>query len=197
MVRLLRHSPFFCTLTLVVPLAVLCQLAICGQSSGSIVSQLSLEELVRQADIIVLGTCVEKKSDWDIERKRILTDIAIASERCFKENECPPLIRIRQEGGTADGVTMTVTGAPQFELQERVIVFLEKTPSSYYRVIGMAQGKFTILQGTEADKPQVTRDLRMLMLLRKTDKGTLIEEHNEPGKKVDLDTFISEIESYL
>jgi len=167
------------------------------QAFASIVVHLALEDLVRQADLIVLGSCEEKISSWDTKGKTILTNITIASERCFQASDCPPLIKVRQEGGTVDNVTLTVVGAPQFHKNERVILFLEETSSDDYRVIGLSQGKFTVIHRPRDGKYYVQRDLSTLKFLKKEDNETFAEKPTELRKEAELESFINKIKSYL
>jgi hypothetical protein len=167
-------------------------------ASASIVVRLTLGELVQQADLIVLGRCEGTSSEWGAKGKSIVTNVTIAAERCFKVSDCPPLIRIRQEGGTVDGLTMTVNGEPQFRAQERVLLFLERTSSSFYRVVGMSQGKFSVIQRGPEGKSYVKRDLGGLTLMKRSDKVIpKLQQEPKAEREIELDHFIEEIKSHL
>ena len=168
-----------------------------NQASASIVVPMTLKDLTEQADLIVLGISSETTSVWDSDRKNIVTYITLVPERCFKVTECPAPIRIRQLGGTVEGVTMTVAGAPKFYENERLILFLENTPSSFYRVIGLSQGKFSVIYSENEGKNYVIRDLRHLKFLKRRDKEFRIQEFTALEAEVSLEDFLEKIRSHL
>jgi len=175
----------------------LCQLGTQKEASGSVVLAMTLEDLARQADIILLGKCERIYSEWGPERKDIFTYIAIIPEQCLKGKECPPQVIIRQLGGRVDNIALTVPGTPRFHLDERVLVFLQMTSASQYIVIGLSQGKYGVVTDAKDGKSYVTRDLNNLSLVKKRDEDFYIKKANSENEKVVLETFIEEIRSYL
>lgn len=174
----------------------LSQLIAHREASATIVLYLTLEDLAQQADLIVQGRSKKITSAWDAERKRIFTYITIVSERCFKVTKCPPQIKIRQMGGVVDDVVMTIAGTPSFHQNERVLLFLKETSTSGYQILGMSQGKFSIIRSGEKGGAYVKRDLSRLKLLKKKGSVFYSEDQNQPERRVDLESFIKEIESY-
>ena len=178
-------------------------IVILGQSANhhealaTIVRHLTLEDLIEQADLIVIGEYQGKTSAWDVERKRIFTYITIDPKRCLKGNECPPHLQIRQMGGVVDDIAMTVAGTSSFYPNEQVLLFLQKRSAHYYQILGLSQGKFTILHRGKEDAAYVQRDLRSLTLLRKSGQRFFLEAPSEPDNTIDLGTFIKKIESHL
>ena len=165
------------------------------QASAAIVLSLTLQDLVQQADLIVLGRCGGMRSAWDAERKRIFTYVTVVPERCLKSGECPYSIQLRVLGGTVDDAAMTVAGTPKFHVNEGVILFLKKASTPYYQVLGLSQGKFSVIRRGNAS--YVTRDLDGLTLAKKMDGKFHLEQPREPEGEGDLDAFLNRIESYL
>jgi len=178
-------------------LLAFCQLDANREASATIVVSLSFEELIRQADLIVLGRCEDTLSAWDTERKKIFTYITIVPERCLKGSECPLRIYIRQLGGVVDNLAMTITGSPSFSPNERVVLFLRRSNTPYYQVLGMSQGKFSVIQRAPVEKPYVKRDLKHLTFLKKRNGEFHLKDQNGPEQEIDLETFIKEIESLI
>jgi len=168
-----------------------------NQASASIVIPMTLKNLTEQADLIVMGISSEITSVWDSERKNIHTYITLVPERCFKVTECPAQIKIRQLGGTVDGVTMIVKGGPRFRKNEKVVLFLEKTSSTYYRVIGLSQGKLSVVHNRIENKDYVTRDLSRLRFADRQGSEVNIKDFNQQETEIDLESFLENIESHL
>jgi hypothetical protein len=158
---------------------------------------LTLEDLTRQADIIVLGKCESIYSEWGPERKDIFTYVTITPEQCLKGNECPQKLLIRQLGGRVDNIGLNVPGTPQFHLNEKVLVFLQMTSSSYYHLIGLSQGKYDVSINLKDGRSYVKRDLSNITLVKKRDEHFYTEKAKAENEPVTLESFIEEIKSYL
>ena len=168
-----------------------------NQASASIVVPMTLKDLTEQADLIVLGISSEITSVWDSDRKNIVTYITLVPERCFKVTECPDQIRIRQLGGTVDGITMIVKGGARFHKNEKVVLFLERTSTTHYRVIGLSLGKFSVVYNQSEGREYVERDLSSLRFADSQGSGVTIKDLSEPETKIDLESFLIRIESHL
>ena len=103
---------------------------------------LSLEELVRQADMIVLGTVIQQKSAWNARYTAIYTDVTVAVEQTLTGNPVQ-VVTLQVTGGSVGGIGMRTSHDAKFRDGERVIVFLDTrtVPST---VVGMQQGKFAV-----------------------------------------------------
>jgi hypothetical protein len=104
--------------------------------------KMSVEDLARQADTIVVGTVTQQQSAWDAQHTAIYTDVTVAGERVLAGTP-GDTVTLRVAGGIVEGMGMRTSNDPTFQDGEQVIVFLDTTtiPSS---VVGMQQGKFTI-----------------------------------------------------
>jgi hypothetical protein len=176
---------------------VLLQVSIPRSSLATVVSYLSSEDLVHRADLIVIGSCVEKTSEWGAKSERIFTYVRITPEKCLKGGRCPSEVIVRQVGGRVGALALTIPGTPKFEPSEKVILFLKETPSAFYQVIGLSQGKFTIIHKGKSGKSYVKRDLRDLKFAKKMGNDVFIEEANNRESESTLEDFIKEIKSYL
>lgn len=103
----------------------------------------TLERLSSEAGLVVQGRVTGTRSFWNEERTRILTEIEISVDRSYK-GRAPDTVRVLQMGGTVDGVKMTVHGALQWQPDAEVLVFLEPSLPSRYRVSGFSQGRFDL-----------------------------------------------------
>jgi len=182
---------------IVIMALALCHLGIKREASGTVILALTLEDLARQADIIVLGKCESIYSEWGSERKDIFTYVTVIPEQCLKGNECPPELLIRQLGGRVDNIGLNVPGTPQFHLNERVLLFLKMTSPSQYHVVGLSQGKYGVFTNAKDGKSYVKRDLSNITLVKKRDEHFYTEKAKAENGQVDLESFIEEIKYYL
>ena len=104
--------------------------------------KLLVEELVRKADTIVLGTVIQQESAWDAQHTAIYTRVTLAVERMLVGAPAE-VVMLQVAGGSVGGIGMRTSNDAVFKEGERVIVCLDTTvsPSS---VVGLQQGKFTV-----------------------------------------------------
>jgi hypothetical protein len=131
----------------------------------SLAVELSLDDMVKQSDAIVIGNCTETKSVW-IDRS--LVTLATVSVTESLKGEASTLT-VALPGGVDVNrkipVAMTYPGAPQIRPGEDVFLFLsaESDVAGSYTVAGFSQGKFSIV--TDEDGQQVvSRDLKKTVL---------------------------------
>jgi hypothetical protein len=109
--------------------------------------------------------------------------------------ECPSPVRLRTLGGAVDNRETSIAGTPKFEVEEIVILFLKSSLGPYSKVLGLSQGKYSIMRRGNAS--YVTRDLRGLTLAEKKGGKYRLEDPHKPEWEMDLDAFLERIESYL
>jgi hypothetical protein len=108
------------------------------------VVKLDLEQLVQRADLIVQGQVQSVYTQWDEERHLVFTYISIRVDDPLK-GERRRSVLIRQVGGTAGTIQMSVAGVPQFKSGEMALVFLKRQDDSTFQVVGMNQGLYEIV----------------------------------------------------
>ena len=107
------------------------------------VKQLSLEQMVRGSQRIILGRCVSLETYWNKTRTRILTATRFAVTEDLK-GDSRGVATVVTVGGTRDGLTQVVSGTPKFRENEEVLLFLEAGKGSYWILMGLSQGMFRI-----------------------------------------------------
>lgn len=132
------HAPYrraclaWCRLVLV--------LGVCtGQAA---MRTLSIEDLTRKADMIVLGTVLQQESAWDAQHTVISTIVTLAVELTLAG---PPVevVPLQVTGGSVGKIGMRTSIDAVFRDGERVLVFLN-TRAVPNTLVGMQQGKFTV-----------------------------------------------------
>jgi len=136
------HTPYrkalisWCNLVLV--------LWICASYAAML--NIPIEELVRKADTLILGTVTQQVSAWDDQHTAIHTDVTVAVEQVL--TGLPgEVVTLRVLGGVVGSMGMGTSNDATFRVGERVIVCLDThaVPST---VVGMQQGKFTVEDNT-------------------------------------------------
>jgi hypothetical protein len=117
--------------------------------------RLSLDELAREADLIVKASVVDIKTA--ARGNGILTTlVTLAVEESWKGSPPGPQVTVSVRGGSAGAVAQAVSGEPRFSPGERTIVFLKAKRSSY-TVVGGRQGYFAVK--SETDGKEVAQDI--------------------------------------
>jgi hypothetical protein len=101
-----------------------------------------LEEIVRKADTIVLGTVISQESAWNVDYTAIYTTVTLAVERVLTGTP-EEVVTLQVTGGDVGGMGMRTSNDAVFREGERVIVCLD-TSAVPYTVVGLQQGKFTV-----------------------------------------------------
>lgn len=107
------------------------------------VKQLSLEQMVRGSQRIVLGRRVSQETYWNKTRTRIFTATRFAVTEDLK-GESRGTTTVVTVGGTMDGLTLAVSGTPRFREREEVLLFLETGKSGNWILMGLSHGMFRI-----------------------------------------------------
>jgi hypothetical protein len=121
------------------------------QASSVLTRALSIAELAKRSDVIVLGTVSFIASDWNLNRTAIETRIDLKVEEIFKGTIDHGKISFHQLGGIAGEIASSVGEAASFEEGERVAVFLLKNNRDRLQLVGSFQGKFSILRRPEGE----------------------------------------------
>jgi len=157
------------------------------------VQKLSLQELTKKSDSIVMARVDDAVASWDAGHKEIYTYITLSVLQPVKGNKGATTITLRQLGGTVGNIASVVPGMPSFRKGEEVVVFLtQKDAAGYPWVMGLEQGKYSVSTAKNGVK-MVRNDLGGSDLLTKVGK------HVEPTTSPDmpLNAFIDGLKTTL
>lgn len=135
-------------------------------SETSLAIDLSIEEMATQADLIVIGQCVDTRSHW-VDRN--LVTLATVSAREVIKGDGSSSVTVVLPGGVDANrkipIAMTYPGAPRITPSEDVFLFLTQDDEFVggYGIVGFAQGKFSIVKD-ENGQEVVSRDLTRVAL---------------------------------
>jgi len=162
---------------------------------GAVMVKLETKDLAGQADAVVVGTVTASKAQWNEGKTKIITLSTVKIAETVK-GDLKGEVPVRTFGGEVDGLAQLVPGMPQFAKDEEVVLFL-KSEDKAWHVVGLGQGKFTVLREKDKD-PVVFNKLDGLTLGKKDEKGGVTIDKNAPAPvKKPLKDFIAEIRSFL
>lgn len=157
-------------------------LFVSASAHATIVKVLEIDELTVASDVVVDGTVTRVAASWTPDHQGIYTDVDIeladsidvtVKKRNLKAGQT---VTIRQAGGELDGQGFRVIGAPEFEVGERVVLFLQEIQGLRI-VVGLKQGKLPVVKNPKTGQLEAQRDLSGLAVV--TDDG--IHKHGAPG----------------
>lgn len=141
--------------------------SLCAGSTNAMMVKIPLEQLVREAELIVVGQVESVKGQ---KREGIIFSTAKLRAKRVLKGQVPPQgwISVEFEGGRMGDETFTTEDSPDYKTGEEAIAFLKKLPGSdKYTTVGLLQGKYLI------------------------EKGKVLPEY------IPLDTFLQQIEALL
>ena len=179
-----------------VPGAILASLLLAAPTRASILQDLDLDELVGEAEQILLGEVVFTESfhrpngnlgTW--HRSVIEQDLGGGAA---EERE----VIVETSGGHLGDLAMRVEGEPSFTVGERVVVFVRDGGAySAFRPVGMGQGVMRVR--TEQGVETVTQTREGMMLMRRNARGLLEKSRGALPDRERLDTFLSRVRSLV
>jgi hypothetical protein len=114
-----------------------------GLAGASTVIALDLKALSQQAEVIVLGRCLESSVRWNADRTRIYTDWTVAVDQAVKGAPGQQVV-VRQLGGELDGKGLLVSGVVRLSAGEEAVLFLGPAREGVRRILGLSQGHFRV-----------------------------------------------------
>jgi len=158
----------------------------------------TFDELVARADEVILARVVARESSWVTSRsgQAIVTDVTFAVERTLKGE---PRIQRTLEflGGTVGDVSLTVAGIPDFQVNDRDVLFVRDTGRPASPLVGFSYGRFRVVRdatfGTDIIRTFDGRPLASLDDVGNTRPPAFLK----PARVLSLDEFLSEIDTAL
>lgn len=139
------------------------------QLQGGLFRRVSLQEIVEQADAIVVGQVFTQRSYWDAERRFIWTDSVIQISQAVKGTP-PSILVVTSMGGEVGNEGMVNTAAEIFRPGEEVLLFLIRE-GQQWRTLNMAQGKFDLRPDPDTGEVRIQGALPGGVLTEKSGAG--------------------------
>lgn len=144
-----------------------------GLTFATTMLPLSIEELIDKSPLIITGEVVSIETYENQENGIIHREVAVIPNEVLKGEISPDIpIIVYVLGGTIGERAVFVPGSPEFEVGEKVLLFLMDHKDGKMWVRGLAQGKFTLIETPEGIK--AVRDISDIYLV------------SRDGKEIDL-----------
>ena len=116
----------------------------------------SPDELIEFADVVVTGRVVSVTSGWDQHVNAIYTYATVDVAEVLKGDITADRITVKQLGGAADGVVLSVTDQASFYIGEEVLLYLEARPrDGTLYTTALWQGKWDLQRGPRGQQVAV------------------------------------------
>ncbi len=176
--------------------------ALPSPAGATVMVEVSLEDMVRDAAFIVRGRVIETGTQVVMGDEGGLDPYSLTTLQVTDWVKGPAsasnTIVIRELGGLIgqDGELggMWIDGTPQYAVGEEVVVFLEAREDGSLRTYAMAQGKFVVTHGIGGVASTVTRDTAAIAFANWSEEqrrwsGRMTISHGR-RETLDLDTFL-------
>jgi hypothetical protein len=165
----------------------------CVSGDAAVLIHLTFEEMTEQSSAIVLGRCVEVRSEWNADRSNIITHNVFEVRQYYKGN-LGQRITITELGGQVGEWVAEYSGVPRFQVGEEAVLFVWTGPQGRHQVIGLTQGKFRVGRDGATGEAVLRQTLSAEPTL---EPGS--HSHTAPVGQMamPLAAFRSRIESYL
>jgi len=160
---------------------------------AAVLIHLTFEEMTEQSSAVVLGRCVEVRSEWTADRSDIVTHYVFEVRQYYKGN-LGQRITITGLGGQVGEWVALYSGVPGFRVGEEAVLFVWTGPQGRHQVIGLTQGKFRVGRDGATGEAVLQQTLSAEPMLEPRNHS-----HAAPAGQLamPLAAFRSRIESYL
>ncbi|MGI5862517.1 MAG: hypothetical protein ACOX6T_10735 [Myxococcales bacterium] len=134
-------------------------------AEATVIEALDVEQLSRASELVVRGTALESAAEWVAGRRQIRTVTRVQVSALVKGEPGAREVEVHTPGGTIGDITQKVSGCPQLEPGDEVVLFLKRRPGRrrLFQVVGLGQGRFSVVR--EAGRELVVREPPRLSLL--------------------------------
>jgi hypothetical protein len=130
-------------------------LGVAGSARATVLVGADLGELAHDARAIARGRVVAVNGQWTADHRTIETIVTLEVESYLK-GALGPTVQFRVPGGGLGRFRSIVVGAPAFQVDEHVVVFLGATGPSVAYVLGLSQGVFRMVRDADTSNWLVT-----------------------------------------
>jgi hypothetical protein len=127
-------------------LALVCLLVVVcvPEAAATVLVPADLGDLAREARSIARGRVAAIDAQWSDDRRTVETLVTIEVDEYLK-GPLGPTVQFRVPGGTLGRYRRVFVGAPDFSIDERVVVFLGAQGPVVPYVLGLSQGVFRLV----------------------------------------------------
>lgn len=152
----------------------------------------SFDELVQRADLVLVGTVQEVRSefaDGGLDQNTIFSYVSFGDLDVVKGQVATTTYELRVPGGVVGRLAQDYPGVPSFQTGQRYLVFIRGNRRDFFPVVGITQGVYRVLTNAQGQQVVVRDD----QIDRSGRRALTSVTHNAPT----LDAFIQTIRSHL
>jgi hypothetical protein len=127
---------------------------------ATVIVPIEFRELVTIAPVIVHGRVVDVTTEWVDGRRAVETFVTVAVVEYLKGN-LGESVTFRVPGGQLGRYRTVFVGAPEFQKDDEVVLFLNHAGPSYPYIIGLSQGAFRVVADARTGRRMVTTPILM------------------------------------
>jgi hypothetical protein len=123
----------------------------------------TFEELVQRADLVLVGTVREVRSNFahgGLDQNTIISDVSFYDLRLVKGQVAGSEYVLQVPGGVVGRFAQNYPGIPSFQTGQRYLVFIRGNRRDFFPVVGINQGVFRIV-ANDRGQQVVVRDDRI------------------------------------
>ncbi|MEM7049278.1 MAG: hypothetical protein AAF604_06445 [Acidobacteriota bacterium] len=135
-------------------------------ASASTFVAMSQDDLLKSSTAVVQGKVLQVDSYWNDTNQIIFSDVLVEVEDEVL-GKADALITVRTVGGEVDGFHVDAHGFPTFDVDDRVLMFLQPDTKDSLKVAGYQQGLFRIVSdeaGVEMAIPATELETNIITL---------------------------------
>ena len=126
--------------------------AIVSCLEATTLEHLSFDDMLSKSTSIVRGRIGEGRGE--LVGRMIYTRYSVQVTETFK-GSASTTVDVLVPGGSANGLTQSIAGAPKLSTGSEMVLFLWRSPKNVNLVIGMSQGAFDITKDSSGDQLMV------------------------------------------
>jgi hypothetical protein len=106
---------------------------------------LTIDQLTRRASTILEGQVTDVHGEWNAGNTQIRTVVTVQVSQYYKGDLGQPSLQLRFLGGAVGDMSLAIAGQSNFQLSERVFLFLESNYDvRFLPCVGGDEGSFEI-----------------------------------------------------
>ena len=158
---------------------------------ATVMVELALEDMIRDADAVVRGVVEHSSVRMDLRTGQLepWTITRVRTSAWLKSSSRAPedgVVEIEELGGVWNGGGSWIDGTPRYRANEEVVVLLKRDREGHLRTLGMVQGKFVVRRGVPGVQTVIVRDLSSVGFARWVDgQMTIGQPHAAPALAFD------------
>jgi hypothetical protein len=155
-----------------------------AQAGATTLIKKSFDDLVAEADAIVVGTVSETESQYGADKK-IHTLVTFSDLKVLHGSYSESSLTMQLPGGQIENDVMILHGSPKFAAKDRVLIFIQNNGKQLVPVVGWIQGVFRLEADAQGRQGVFDHDRTPVLEVRGAD--VIKDQRNAPDAMIVAD----------